>query len=79
MDELKLVTDKNKAKVSKERNYNVEERLIFVGGSESAGHAPWNDLTGLITYARQAAARGPIIKGHKIPYSLLSKTLRKKN
>ena len=29
MDELKLVIDKNRAKVSKERNYNVEERLIL--------------------------------------------------
>ena len=45
-----------------------------MGTSESAD-AIWNDLSGLVTYSRQAMLRGFTINGYRTPYSMISDTI----
>jgi hypothetical protein len=54
---------------------DTSERAIFLGTSESAGHAVWNDLSGLYTYYRQASLRGLSITGYRSQFSMLSESL----
>ena len=53
----------------------MENRSIIIGGSESAGHAVWNDLSGLLTYMRYASASGLMLRSHRISHSILSFSL----
>ena len=51
------------------------QRNVFLGTSESAGHAVWNDLSGLRSYYRQAAIRGFDLCAVRVSYSLLSSAI----